>query len=149
MPQVDYWALKQEVKAVLEEAALTGVGTVFVEEDVQVAAEMAPWVCVYLIEREIPEGQPIAAGYRTRMRVRFSVWVWVHNLELERAERDRDRLVGEIELALMNKRTLNDMVEGILLEGGELPSKSDPDSHGFFSGGEIRFVTDVTAILEA
>jgi hypothetical protein len=147
MARIDYHGIKQNIKDVLE-ANIPDVDTVYVEEDLQVSAEMSPWMCVYLTGREVPEDQPIAAGKRTRMRVNFSVWVWVFNLELDRAERDRDRLVGEIELALMNNRSLNESVEGVLLDGGELPSNRDPDSPGFFSGGEVRILVDVTSIVE-
>jgi hypothetical protein len=66
-------------------------------------------------------------------------------LELETADRERDRLLGEIELILANNRTLNEKVDALWLEGGELPSTKDPGSPGFFSGGEIKISSDMRA----
>lgn len=143
MARIDYWGVKNELAVILREQ-LDNV-TVVVEQDMQIGAEMTPWICVYLEGREIPAGQPIAAGRVFRVRVRLSIWVWCHNLELESAEKERDRLLGEVELILANNRTLNDKVDGLWIEGGELPSTKDPASPGFFSGGEIKISTDIRA----
>ena len=143
MAKADYWGVKNEVMQILR-AELDNV-TVVMEQDMQIAAEMTPWVCVYLEGRDIPAGQPIAAGRVTRVRVRLSIWVWCHSLELETADRERDRLLGEIELILANNRTLNEKVDALWLEGGELPSTKDPGSPGFFSGGEIKISSDMRA----
>jgi hypothetical protein len=142
--KVDYWGVKNELRQILDDA-LDNV-TVVVEADMQMAAEQTPWVGVYLEGRDIPRDQPIAAGRVSRVRVRLSIWVWCHNIEsLEASEKERDRLLGEIELILMNNRTLNNKVEALWIEGGELPSTKDPSTPGFFSGGEIKIASDIRA----
>ncbi len=143
MAKVDYYGLKQELREVVA-AKLDNV-TVTVEKDMQFASELTPWVGVYLEGRDIPEDQPIAAGRISRIRVRLSIWLYTFSLELEEAERARDSLLGEIELILMENRTLNDKVEGLLLDGGELSSNINSDTPGFFSSGEIKILADVTA----
>lgn len=143
MAKADYWAVEKELHALLD--SRLNDCTVVMEQDMQVAAEMTPWVCVYLNGREVPSSQPIAGGRVIRVRVRFSIWIWCHNMELGSAVMARDALLGEIEMILAENRTLNNTVDGLWIEGGELPSVKDPGSPGFFSGGEIVISSELRA----
>lgn len=141
MPRADYWGAVKEIQHIIQ--SQFNDLTVRIEEDMQFAAEQTPWVCVYLDSREVPDDQPLAAGRVTRLRVRFSIWVWCFNMELAAAVKARDEWVGDIESALLANRTLNDRLDGLWIEGGELPSAKDPDTPGFFSGGEILIASDL------
>lgn len=143
MARVDYWSIQNELVEILKQN-LNDV-TITLEEDFMLSSEMTPWLCVYLEGREVPESQPIAAGRRVRMRVRLSIWIWCYALELHAAVQARDDLVGRVELILAENRSLNDKVDALWIEGGQLPSVNTPEAHGFFSGGEIVVSSEITA----
>ena len=135
MPRVDYWSVLEETATVLRDALFET--QVVVEEPLQLALEMTPRVGVYLDSRTYPASQPLAAGRVARVELRLSVWAWCGSLELKAAVKARDELIAQIEEALMLNRTLNDRVDTLWLEGGEMPSSQLPDSNGYISGGEV------------
>lgn len=142
MPHIDYWGLAEEVAEVLR-AGLPATTTIVVEEELMIALEMTPRVGVFIESRELPSEQPLAGGRITRVNVRLAVWVWCASLEIREAVRARDNLISEVEAVLLRNRDLNNTVEQIMLEGGELPTTRSPSNNGFISGGEIR----VTAMV--
>ena len=147
MARVDYYAIEQEIKTVLEaDAALAGV-TVTIEEELMFGSESTPWIGVYLDRRDAPPAlQRLGAGQSTRFLLRFPLWCWEYHLEsITKAIQRRDDLVGKIEVALMKNRTLSGKVATSWLEGGELPSARLPEQAGFVSGAEVILVAEVSA----
>ena len=147
MARVDYYVIEQEIQRILQDE-LIGV-TITVETDQPMDSH--PWVSVYLMSREAPSGQPIAAGTQTRFRLRFSVWCWCWSLESsEAAAKLRDGLLGDVEIALMKHRKLGNMVLSSWLEGGEMSVTNYQDDAGvtaYVSGGEVVLVAEVLAAI--
>jgi hypothetical protein len=61
------------------------------------------------------------------------------------AARARDDLIGRVEIALMENRTLNDKARGLWLEGGLFDNAKDEDRGSFISAGEVRVILEVTS----
>ena len=133
------------IKNVLDDDASV-VADVIIEEELSVQRNNV--VGIYLDDRIAPEGdQSLSSGTRTRFQVRFSIWCWHFGIGPDRRPvmEQRDDLLGNVEIALMNNRSLNSTVETSWIEGGEFMSGPDPDSNQFMAGAQIILVADVTA----
>lgn len=148
MPALDYYAVANAIKSILEASAdLAGV-TVVVEKEHTFTAGAEPWIGIYVERRDPSPSQYLDAGQSTRYQIRFSIWVWCMSIEdTERAIKVRNELVGKVEKVLMANRTLNNLVSMSWLLGGELPSgrlSSENDEAIYLSGGETILVAETT-----
>lgn len=148
MAKVNYWNITLEVR----ERIADGISTLFPKAAVTAEEEFSfagQWVGVYLRSRVAPDrDQTISAGKRTRFQVTFEIWVWGYGPTFPIAAQARDDLLGAVEIALMEDRSLDDSVEGAgWIEGGEFQAGSDPkDGRKFWAGASIRFTTYVSAL---
>lgn len=144
MPRVNYFDIESELAEILRaNSTLDGVN-ITVESVTEL--EAGSWVGIYLVGRELPEGQPLAAYTRMRYKLNFVIWCWEYSLDsIADAIRQRDDLVGRVEIALMKNSTLNGKVSYCFLEGGELQSAQVAETSGYVAGGEIILKADVTA----
>lgn len=151
MSRVDYYAITEEIKTILDASAhITSTPNIVVEDDVIFGTfDHTPQIMVYLTNRTPAPNQRIAAGRDTRYRLQFSIWVWCSGLGkqgVKDAINLRNDLLGQIELELMEKRTLNEMVDGLWLQGGDMTSIR-PDKTRFVSGAELIIIAEVSATL--
>ena len=147
MARLDYFGIEEAIKTLLEaNTNLTGV-QVGLEEELPFTAAADAQVEIYLVRRDTPELQPLAAGQRTRFLVRFSIWCYGVSFEsIAKACEARDDLVGNVEISLMADRSLGGTVNSSWLEGGAFETKEAPGgSSGFGMGGEIILMADVKA----
>jgi hypothetical protein len=147
MAGIDYYRIAVEVAEILR-TAIPNVQVV-IEEELQLAYEAEPRIGVYLESRTPSSHQGMSAGRRTRMQLRISIWVWCSSLERVSAIQRRDELIGRVETVLMENRTLRtpegeDLVEGLWLGGGDLPSGQLP-SQGFIAGGEVIAIAELSS----
>lgn len=147
MSAVPYWQIREEIAEIIKRE-VPGT-TVEVEKEIDFSVEQSPWVGIYLPRRSAPEPQQtLAAGQRTYMELSFSIWVFCHALELALGIKQRDETIGNIELALMRYRSLNETVDSSWLEGGELVTARDAQTSNWLAGGEILLTAVAIAIVE-
>lgn len=142
MARLDYYAIEEAIKCVIEDA-LPDV-RVEIETEVGVAPDQEGAVYIYLDRRDAPASeQRLAAGTRTDFLVRFSIWCLDADFEsVAAASRRRDELTGRVEVALMADRSLKNTVPSSWLEGGEFLTIGD---NGFVSGAEIVLIAKASA----
>ncbi len=146
MSRIDYYSIEKELQFILQNEPSLNEVTVLVEEMPELAADMSPFISIFLDRREVPSGQPIAGGTRQRMLLKLSVWCYVVEIEsVEAACKKRDDLVGKVEVALMNNRTINDSINHMMIDGGEFDNVSI-QSVGLAMGGSVVVLLDVTAV---
>lgn len=134
MARIDYHAIGQAIQTVLQaDAALAGV-KVIVEEDVLTSPEEAPWVGIYIADRE-SAGAPIAAGTQQRFTVRYEIWCFDYRLDIPSAAQARDDLLGKVEVALLKTPTLNGNVTMMAITGGAFDSARTEGGH--LMGGSV------------
>jgi hypothetical protein len=143
MAAIDYFGIAEEMAEIIH--ANKPDIMVVVEEELIIGPDNHPIIAVYVDSREVPANQPIASGRKMRIIVHFAVWVWSYGLNVKEAIRERDDLIGDVELILMQNRTINDLVDMLWIDGGKLPTAMLPDSSGFTSGGEIIVRAEVMA----
>ena len=144
MAKIPYFEIENEISEILRaDSTLEGVN-ITVEDVTDI--EAGAWVGIYLLGRSVPEGQPLAAGTKTRFRLDIALWCWEYSLDsMADAIRKRDDLIGKVEIVLMANRTFNNMVDYSFLGGGELQSAQLDETAGFIAGGEILVQADITA----
>ncbi|MDZ4347913.1 MAG: hypothetical protein U1E51_36360 [Candidatus Binatia bacterium] len=149
MSAVDYQGIRDEIETVLSADARTEGARVYVEEEPQFGlSDHQSVIAVFMDSRGAPSGeQSVSAGMRTRFNLRVSFWVVAFSLDSYRKACDeRDGLLGQLELVLMDNRTLGGKVAASWLEGGEMFSAKDPQSSVFTAIAEVVMTLDVSAI---
>lgn len=137
MARVDYYAIQEAIKTVLDaDANLSGV-TVVLEED-EFLIEQTPWIGIYLLDRN-KDGESIAAGTRQHFDVRYELWCVEHHPETVRqAAEARDDLIGNAEVALMGNRNLSGtLAAGVALEIESGEFETARSQAGFVMAGSI------------
>lgn len=144
MPKIDYYSIESELSEILKaDATLDGVH-ITVEDNTDM--EGGSWVGIFLLGRELTEGQPLAMSTRIRYRLNFLILCWDYSLDsIADAIQKRDDLIGKVEIALLKNPTINNLVNYSFLEGGELESAQLEETAGFIAGGEIRLRAELTA----
>lgn len=144
MARIDYFAIEQEIATILE--ADTELAGVRIDIETEVSTYEGPTVIIFLDDRVAPDDlQSLSAGQKTRMYVTFTLICAAPNYEtLRAAAQARDDLIGRVEVALMNNRTLNNRVRTSWLDGGLFDNAKD-EQGGFVSAGEVRLIVDVTS----
>ena len=147
MAAIDFFSIEEQIQTVLKNNA--NVKMVVVEEELMFAAELSPWVGIYLSRRDAPEEkQTIAAGRRTTYELRISIWTYAWALEIKQACKFRDQALGRVELALMDDRAGSKTINqgDYWLEGGEFQAAKDEESGFFIVGAETVLVTEAQVI---
>lgn len=93
----------------------------------------------------LADQQALVAGTMTRRRLGFEIEAWRFAMSVHDAMALRDSLVGDIELALMNDRTLGGTVIYSWLEGGTFAKPPEPRNLGFIVSGTVNLAADVEA----
>lgn len=140
MAAIGYYALLQEIQALLEGDPTLGRVTVAIENQGLVNA-LAPWVNLRLDRRDAPE--QFLGGTRQRYLLRILATCGQYALDLGEASRLRDELLGAVELVLMNNRTVNGFVTTSWLEGGAFDIAAL--DAGYVANAEIVLIADLTA----
>lgn len=146
MAAIDYHAILEGIRDQIEADEDAPSVTIHIEEELSTVE--GPTVMLYLDRRDAPDDlQTLSAGQRTRYEVTISIWCFGVAMDsMREACRNRDNLLGEIEIALMKDRTLQETVSSSWFTGGEFISAQAPGVGGFVSGAEIVLVALVTAI---
>lgn len=132
----------------LADASLAARGVkVEVEPDFSLAFEYGVLIAIYPDRWDAPaEMQRIGAGRRLDKRITFSLWICSMGLDLLEATRLRDEVQGEVELALMSNRRLNNTVATSWPAGGEYLTVG-PGNEDFVAMVELRLVCDAIATV--
>lgn len=148
MARVDYFAIQEAIKTVLEADQTIADAHIALEEELEFNQQNH--ILIYLMDRDAPENrQTLSGGTRTKFLINFSIWCFAYHMsELKEAMRRRDDLIGKVEIALMKNRSLGGVVDGSWITGGEFANASQEGSASLFAGGEIRLTTEQTAITE-
>lgn len=150
MARIDFHAIKEAAKAVLEADEDLADVTVEVERARPFGADSAPWIGIFLEEAEFEEEeQPISANTTARARLPLVLLVIGHALgEPAEARKQRDDIMGIAQLALMRNPSLNGTVDhGMIIDmefRSARPESGETDD--WFGIGTITLECVATAI---
>ena len=146
MPAVRYHEILDALRQIFESDPRTGDALVHIETDPTmdvVGAQKA--ILLVMDSRKPQDDQPIAAGKRTRYDLKIGIWAIGYAIDLGEAASIRDTLLGEIELVLMENRTIRDKVATSWLMGGDFVTANAEKN--IFSSAETILVAEVTASI--
>ena len=148
MAAIDYVSIRNQLKTLLEaDARLAGV-RVYIEEEPQIGlSDVQKAIAVFTDNRIASPDQNAAAGKRTRYNLRTSLWTVYFDMSSYLAAcNGRDVVLAQLELVLMDNRTLGGTVTASWLEGGEMFSAHSPQSSTFVAAAETVLISEVSAI---
>ncbi len=151
MGAIDYHGIKVAIKEMLEDDADLNAPlplNVFVEPDMQFAAEETPWVGIYAENRNAADSdQPLGAAQIVRYTHTLKLIVAFLGFDsLAETTRIRDDVLGRIEIALMKDRTLKGTVVTSWPIGGEMGFAINEGS--FMAVAELMLNADVCATTQ-
>ena len=147
MAAANYYNVAAQIKAVIaaDPAGAIGAADVQIEQLPILDPQGIRKVYILTDDRQAPAGeQMIMAGKSTDFLVTYSIWCFGFHLdEGQDAAKMRDDLMGAVEVAIMNDRTLNGSVRTCWIEGGAFEAA---DGNGIFRAGEIRLTCHMQAL---
>ena len=136
MARIDYNAIKDELSIILKDTDIQINFNVSIEGDILFDG-YDNLVDIEIDSRAI-SSTSISNGTKARYSLLTVLTVWAKHFDIESAKRIRDDLISEIELVLMQNRTLNGKVDTSWLLGGQNVLAFVEDQQSFVAGGEIR-----------
>lgn len=149
MAAVDYGGVLEALQLIFQSDSRTSDARVYVEEDPAFGLGESDKGIVLVLDRRVPtSGQAMAAGKRTRHLLTIGVWVVGFNMESFReAGKVRDALLAQVELVLMDNRTISGLVTSGQLGGGEfLSAFVQGATPVHMAMAETKFEVEVSAI---
>ena len=149
MSAINYTGIQDALEALLLADTRTNVAKIFVESEPQFDLMGAQQViAVFLTGRTAPAGeQVLSQGKRTRMLLKMPIWVIAFSIDsYRRACELRNTLLGNLELVLMDNKTIGGTVATSWLEGGDMVSAHDGQGGMWTAGAESLLVAEVSAV---
>ena len=145
---VDYAGIRTQLKSLLNADARTSGARIYIEEEPQIGLPDAGLaIAVFSLNRSAIASQPASFGRQTIYNLRTALWTFCFSMEShEKACELRDTLLGNLELVLMENRTIGGKVASSWLDGGEIFSARHPDTGIFVAAAETVLVSEVRAI---
>lgn len=147
MARVDYSDIKAEIASILSASTDLATVQITVDDDIRLDS-FGVSANVEIVRRDYTApAQSLSAGQRQRYYLTAVVSVISVALDREAAVSMRDSVVGHIEVALMRNRTLNDKVDTLFLQGGDmfLLKNTSSNSEGYFiAAAEVVAAIDAT-----
>lgn len=148
MSAIDYAGILSSLATLLQNDSRTSDARVYVEEDPQFGqSDVGKAIVLTLTNRILSSGQSMSAGKRTRYLTRIGAWsVGFDMASFNDACIKRDNLLAQVELVLMDNRTISGKVTSAQLEGGEFMSVKNPGENVFCAMAETIIAVEVSAI---
>jgi hypothetical protein len=143
MPAIDYGLIREKIEAIINEDARLQGATVRIEPEIAPSSSQVPWVGIYMESRSAPDAdQPAAAGRETVYQIRIMLEIGHYHMNIEEARRLRDVFLGQLELVMMENRTLRDTVDQMWLVGGSMMTGRREKSTGFWAAAELEIIAE-------
>lgn len=149
MAAIDYVGIRTQLKTILAADSRLGGVRIYLEEEPQIGlSDAQSAIAIFVDSRSAQDDrQMLAAGKRTRFNIKISIWTLYFSMESYLAACDgRDTLLAQLELVLMDNRTIGGKTESGWLDGGEIFSARDSQSSTFVAAAETTFTCEASAI---
>jgi hypothetical protein len=148
MARINYGALTVAIEDILSASAELRNWEVTIEAvpSLPIPVNKIPHIGIFEEARSLTSGQPIASGQRTRYTLRWRVVVSALGKTYRDASQARDEILGLVEVALMNNRSLGGALSGgsLTLGGGDFASGA-VDSGGLIAQASLTLTAEETA----
>lgn len=146
MPGNNYYGIKEKI---IEKLSLKDeLSSIVMVPSLQLVDNfLEPRIEVDLIRRRAMASQPIAAGTRVNYEIDGVILVTCGGMEHDSVIKLRDTFTAVIEETLMANRTLDGLVETILLTGGDMITGYVQEGGYHVAGSEINFIAHMKVYI--
>jgi len=144
MATIDYLAIENSIKTLLNADSDTSSYTVEVEPPDAVRTDACPYVAIYLDSWDSPADEELIGGANA-MRTFLIIEVWCYAFSFENLDGAtlRDDMLGKVKAVLKSNRTLSDNVLITRFTGGDFDNQQNTGNLGFFKGVSIKLECEV------
>ena len=144
MASIDYLAIENSIKTLLNAGAATSGYNVFVEPPEAVRTDACPLVQIYLNSWDSPaEDEMIGGANPITTFLTIELWIYDFSMENLAGATARDIMLDNVKGILKANRTLADKVLITRFAGGEFDNMKNNKGMGFFKGVSLRLECEV------
>jgi len=123
MAKIDYMAVQNKIKALLDADSRTNSYNVFVEEDFMLKPDQCPYVGIFLDSYDTLEDTETIGGNRPYLTQQNNDGAQI-----------RDGILGNVKEVLKENKTLEDVILYFQFGSGEFDNQKNTAGLGFFKG---------------
>jgi hypothetical protein len=144
MATLDYLAIENAIKDLIEADSDTSGYNVFVEPADAIRTDMCPYVAIYLDSWESPADDELIGGTNP-IRTFLNIEIWCYDFSMENlaGATARDIMLANVKDVLKENRTLSDKVVVTRFEGGDFQNQKNDSGLGFFKGVSVKLNCEV------
>ena len=144
MAKIDYLAIENKIKELIEANSDTSSYTVLVEPADELRTEYCPYVAIYLDSYESPSADELIGGTKpVRTFLNISVWCYDFSLDNLEGASARDTMLANVKEVLKSNRDLGEEVLVTRFTGGSFDNQKNIEGLGFFKGVSIGLQCEV------
>ena len=135
MAKIDYMAVQNKIKALLDADSRTSGYNVFVEEDFMLKPDQCPYVGIFLDSYDTLEDTETIGGNRPYLtQLNIEIWMYGFSFENNDGSVIRDGILGNVKEVLKENKTLEDVILYFQFGSGEFDNQKNTAGLGFFKG---------------
>ncbi|MAH50645.1 hypothetical protein CMI37_32800 [Candidatus Pacearchaeota archaeon] len=144
MATLDYLAIENAIKDLLDADGDTSAYTIEVEPSEPVRTDACPYVAIWLNSWDSPADDELIGGANPiRTFLIIEIWCYAFSLENLDGATLRDTMLSNVKDVLKANRTLSDKVVVTRFDGGDFQNQKNTGGLGFFKGVSIRINCEV------
>jgi hypothetical protein len=144
MASIDYLAIENSIKTLLNAGSATSGYNVFVEPPDAVRTDACPLVQIYLNSWDSPAEDELIGGTNP-ITTFLTIELWIYDFSFENlaGATARDIMLDNVKAVLKANRTLAGNVLITRFTGGEFDNQRNTNGMGFFKGVSLRLECEV------
>ena len=135
MAKIDYMAVQNKIKALLDADSRTDDYFVFVEDEFMLNPDQCPYVGIFLDSYPTLEDTETIGGSRPYL-TQLNVEIWMYGFSFENNDGSviRDGILGNVKEVLKENKTLDDTILYFQFGSGQFDNQKNTSGLGFFKG---------------
>tara|TARA_R100001244_G_scaffold85077_1_gene65276 strand:- start:293 stop:733 length:441 start_codon:yes stop_codon:yes gene_type:complete len=135
MAKIDYMAVQNKIKALLDADSRTSSYFVFVEDEFILNPDQCPYVGIFLDSYTTLEDTETIGGntpYLTELNI--EIWMYGFSFENNNGSVIRDGILGNVKEVMKENKTLDDTILYFQFGSGTFDNQKNTSGLGFFKG---------------
>ena len=135
MAKIDYMAVQNKIKTLLDADSRTADYFVFVEDEFMLKPDQCPYVGIFLDSYDTLEDTETIGGSRPYLtRLNIEIWMYGFSFENNNGSVIRDGILGNVKEVLKENKTLDDTILYFQFGSGTFDNQKNTSGLGFFKG---------------
>tara|TARA_R110000796_G_scaffold19549_3_gene58657 strand:+ start:251 stop:691 length:441 start_codon:yes stop_codon:yes gene_type:complete len=135
MAKLDYMAVQNKIKVLLDADSRTDDYNVFVEESFMLKPDQCPYVGIFLDSYDTLEDTETIGGNRPYLtQLNIEIWIYGFSFENNDGAGIRDGILGNVKEVMKENKTLDGTILYFQFGSGEFDNQKNTAGLGFFKG---------------